>query len=66
MPRIEDIEGISPAYAKKLTDIGIKTTDDLLKAGVSLKAREELSKKTGIDPKFILEWVKISTRTHSV
>ena len=55
MPRIEDIEGISPAYAKKLTDIGIKTTDDLLKAGVSLKAREELSKKTGIDPKFILE-----------
>jgi hypothetical protein len=33
---------------------------------VSLKAREKLSKKTGIDPKIILKWVKISTRIHNV
>lgn len=60
MPKIEDIEGIGPVYAEKLTDVGIKTTDDLLKVGASAKAREELAKKTGIDKKLILEWVNLA------
>jgi predicted flap endonuclease-1-like 5' DNA nuclease len=60
MPKIVDIEGIGPVYAKKLGEAGIKTTDDLLKAGATAKAREELAKKTGIDPKLILEWVNLS------
>lgn len=30
MAKIEEIEGIGPEYAKKLTAVGIKTTDDLL------------------------------------
>jgi nucleotidyltransferase/DNA polymerase involved in DNA repair len=62
MVRIEEIPGIGSVNAKKLSDIGIKTTEDLLKAGVSLKSRAELGKRTGIDPKLILEWVKASTR----
>ncbi len=66
MPRIEDIKEISPVYAKKLTDIGIKTTEDFLKAGRSAKGREELVKKTGIDPKLILDWVKIVSRLHPI
>jgi hypothetical protein len=66
MPKIENITGMSPVYAKRLTDIGIKTTEDLLAAGRSAKGREELVKKTGIDPKLIMEWVKISASLHPV
>jgi predicted flap endonuclease-1-like 5' DNA nuclease len=60
MPRIKDIEGIGPVYAKKLIEAGIKTTDDLLKAGATAKMREELGKKTGIEHKLILEWVNLA------
>lgn len=60
MPKIVDIEGIGPAYSKKLVEAGIKTTDDLLKAGAKAKDREELSKKTGIEHKLILEWVNLA------
>jgi predicted flap endonuclease-1-like 5' DNA nuclease len=45
---------------KKLADDGIKTTDDLLKAGAAVKAREELAKRTGIEHKLILEWVNLA------
>lgn len=58
--RIEDIEGIGPTYAKKLVDIGIETTNDLLEAGSTPKGREELATKTGISEKLILEWVDIA------
>ena len=60
MPRVMDVEGIGPVYAKKLGEAGIKTTDDLLKAGATAKGREELAKKAGIDVKSILEWVNRS------
>ncbi len=60
MPNIVDIEGIGPVYAKKLTEAGIKTTDDLLKTGATVKMREELVKKTGIEHKLILKWVNMA------
>jgi predicted flap endonuclease-1-like 5' DNA nuclease len=60
MPNIQDIEGIGPVYAKKLVEAGIKTTDDLLKAGATAKDREELAKRVGIGLKLILEWVNLS------
>ena len=60
MPKIEDIEGIGPTYAKKLVEAGIKTTDDLLAAGATPKGRETLTQKTGIARKLILEWVNLS------
>jgi predicted flap endonuclease-1-like 5' DNA nuclease len=60
MPKIVDIEGIGPVYAKKLADAGIKTTDDILKMGASSKGREALAKKTGIEHKLILEWVNLA------
>jgi predicted flap endonuclease-1-like 5' DNA nuclease len=60
MPKVIDIEGIGPVYAKKLGEAGIKTTDDLLKAGATAKGREELANKAGIDVKLILEWVNRS------
>jgi predicted flap endonuclease-1-like 5' DNA nuclease len=55
-----DIERIGPIYAKKLTEAGVKITDDLLKLGASAKGREELGKKTGIDGKLVLEWVNLA------
>lgn len=60
MPKVMDVEGIGPVYAKKLGEAGVKTTDDLLKAGATAKGREELAKKAGIDVKRILEWVNRS------
>jgi predicted flap endonuclease-1-like 5' DNA nuclease len=60
MPKVIDIEGIGPVYAKKLNEAGIKTTDDLLKAGATAKGREELATKVGADNKHILEWVNRS------
>jgi len=60
MPKIEDIEGIGPVYAKKLNEAGVMTTDDLLKFGATAKDREELKKKTGIEHKLLLEWVNLA------
>ncbi|MEM2989401.1 MAG: DUF4332 domain-containing protein [Candidatus Bathyarchaeia archaeon] len=60
MPKIEEIEVIGAVYAKKLIDLGIKTTDDLLEAGSTPKGRKELAEKTGISPKLILEWVNLA------
>lgn len=57
MPKIEDVEGIGPVYAKKLTKAGVTTVAQLLKVGAGAKGREELAEKTGVDRKLILEWV---------
>ena len=60
MKNVKDIEGVGPVYAKKLAEAGIKTIDDLLKAGATAKGREELAKKAGLDSKHVLEWVNRS------
>lgn len=60
MPSIIDVEGIGPAYKKKLKGVGINTTDALLEAGATPKGRKELAAKTGIGDALILEWVNLS------
>jgi predicted flap endonuclease-1-like 5' DNA nuclease len=60
MPSIIDIEGIGPAYKKKLQGVGIRTTEALLEAGGTPKGRKELAAKTGIGDALILEWVNLS------
>ena len=55
--KIEDIEGIGPAYGQKLAAMGILTTDDLLAAGGSRTGREHIAAATGVSPALILEWV---------
>lgn len=57
MPNIEDVEGIGPAYAAKLAEAGLTTTDDLLEAGGSPSGRDDIAAKTGIGGSLILEWV---------
>ena len=54
---ISKIEGIGPAYAAKLDEQGIKTTEGLLKAAASRKGRQLLSEQTGLSNHQILEWV---------
>jgi predicted flap endonuclease-1-like 5' DNA nuclease len=55
--KVEDVEGIGPAYAEKLIKAGVKTTDDLLARGAKPKGRDELEKATGITHAKILGWV---------
>jgi predicted flap endonuclease-1-like 5' DNA nuclease len=57
MTKIIDIEGIGPAFAKKLSSAGIKSVAALLKRGATPKGREEIAKGTGFGHKEILEWV---------
>jgi predicted flap endonuclease-1-like 5' DNA nuclease len=57
MATITDIEGIGDAYAVKLRQAGIRTTEALLQMGGTPKGRKELAKATGLSPKLILEWV---------
>ena len=55
--KIEEIEGIGPAFGAKLTAAGVMTTEQLLERGASRKGRTELAGTTGITDTLILEWV---------
>lgn len=54
--KIIDIEGVGPAYAEKLGEVGVTTTDQLLAKAGSKSGRVGLSIETGISEKSILEW----------
>jgi len=55
--KVEEIEGIGPAYAKQLQDAGIRTSDALLERAGSKAGRDALAVETGISGKLLLEWV---------
>jgi len=57
---IIDIEGIGPAYAKKLKAAGVRTTGALLKRSATPKGRKELAAETGIDDSVILKWANMA------
>lgn len=54
--KIEDIEGVGSAYAAKLREAGVCTTEQLLEKCAQKKGREKLSEETGISEKLILKW----------
>lgn len=54
--RIEEVEGIGPVLAEKLTEAGCKTTDDLLEQGASSSGRQRLADATGISPTQLLKF----------
>ncbi len=58
--KIVEIEGIGPAYATKLLEAGIKTTDSLLKFCCDPGGREKLSEKTAISPHLLLKWTNMA------
>ncbi|HAV78584.1 MAG TPA: DUF4332 domain-containing protein [Anaerolineae bacterium] len=57
MTSLKTIEGIGPAFAKKLAKAKIGSTEALLSSGATKKGRKELQDKTGLSQKLILEWV---------
>ena len=57
MPTITAIEGIGDAYAAKLRQAGIRTTEALLEQGGTPKGRKELAAATGFSEATILNWV---------
>jgi predicted flap endonuclease-1-like 5' DNA nuclease len=60
MARLVDIEGIGDAFALKLREAGLATTDALLEKGKIPAGREEIAASTGISGKLILEWVNLA------
>ena len=54
---IEEVEGIGPVFAGKLSAAGVTTTDDLLEKGAKPSGRTSLEEATGISHSQILEWV---------
>ena len=54
--KIDDIEGIGPAYKAKLAEAGITNADLLLDKAKSAPGRTELAETTGISRKLILTW----------
>lgn len=57
MTKIAEVEGIGPAYAKKLGKADIFSTADLLEQGATPAGRKAIAEKSGISDGLILEWV---------
>jgi predicted flap endonuclease-1-like 5' DNA nuclease len=58
--KIVDIQGIGPVFAAKLQNIGIRSTDSLLKKGSCPEDRKLLAQTSGIGEDLILEWVNLA------
>ena len=58
--KIEEIEGIGPAYGEKLNGAGINSTDDLLEHCATPQGRKAIAEKTGLSEKHILGWTNMA------
>ncbi|MDH3979376.1 MAG: DUF4332 domain-containing protein [Gammaproteobacteria bacterium] len=58
--KIEEIEGIGPAYAEKLAAADISTTDDLLKLCCDAKGRKSTAETTGVSEGQLLKWANMA------
>lgn len=58
--KIDEIEGIGPAYAEKLGAAGINSTDDLLDQCGSAKGRGAVAESTGLSTKQLLKWANMA------
>ncbi len=57
MTKLTEIEGIGEAYAQKLQEAGLTTTETLLEKGASPAGRKAIAEETGISGKLILKWL---------
>lgn len=57
MAKLSDIEGIGESYAQKLESAGITSLENLLQTCCEKKGRKEISEKSGLTEKQILNWV---------
>lgn len=58
--KIEEIEGIGPAYAEKLAAADINTTDELLKLCCDAKGRKATAETTGVSEGQLLKWANMA------
>jgi len=58
--KIDEIEGIGPAYAAKLAVAGIATTDDLLDKCATAAGRKDVAATTGIGESQLLKWANLA------
>jgi predicted flap endonuclease-1-like 5' DNA nuclease len=58
--KIDEIEGIGPAYREKLQTAGIGNTDDLLEHCATPKGRAAIAEKTGLSEKNLLGWTNMA------
>ena len=58
--KIDEIEGIGPAYAAKLQAADLNTTEKLLAACATPKGRASTAEATGLSPKLILTWTNMA------
>ena len=58
--KIEEIEGIGPAYGEMLREADIQSTEDLLRRCGDKKGREGVATESGLSEKLILEWVNLA------
>ena len=54
--KIDEIEGIGPAYKERLIGAEIQTTDDLLKFCCDARGRKQMSEQTGVSEGQLLAW----------
>jgi predicted flap endonuclease-1-like 5' DNA nuclease len=57
-----DIAGIGPLMALKLKKLGIRTTDKLLEAATTAKARKALAAQLEVDEQTVLRWANLADR----
>ena len=60
MSKIEEIEGIGPAYAEKLATADITTVGKLLKLCCDKKGRKSVAEQTGLDESQLLKWANMA------
>lgn len=58
--KIQEIEGIGPAYAEKLAAAEIDKTDKLLKLCCDAKGRKATAEKTGVSEAQLLKWANMA------
>lgn len=58
--KIADIEGIGPEFSRKLEEVGVNTTNDLLTKASSLDLRHQLAEKTGVSETLLTRWVHMA------
>ncbi len=54
--KIEEIEGIGPSYAEKLSSANITTTADILEFCATASGRKQTAEKTGCSETQLLTW----------
>ena len=57
MASIIEIEGVGDVFGKKLQDVGIRTTEALLREGSNPEGRRKIEEMTGISHAQVLRWV---------